>query len=163
MLKPAQLYREELQKKYVECWYKPENQYYSGWTGMQIPDLPDNCYDTHDFVSVDKDNNVIGYISYCINHVSLSVDRLGIISFKKGDLTFGRDIYESICNIFEAYGMNRIEFFAFADNPAVKAYRNFIRKHGGRECAYKRQCARLQDGKLHDAVIFEILAEEFKR
>lgn len=111
MLKPAQLYREELQKKYVECWYKPENQYYSGWTGMQIPDLPDNCYDTHDFVSVDKDNNVIGYISYCINYVSLSVDRLGIISFKKGDLTFGRDIYESICNIFEAYGMNRIEFF----------------------------------------------------
>ena len=35
--------------------------------------------------------------------------------------------------------------------------------HGGRECAYFRQYVRLKDGKLHDSVSFEILAEEFKK
>lgn len=38
-----------------------------------------------------------------------------------------------------------------------------IREHGGKECGYRRQVARLMDGKLHDAVEFEILASEFKR
>ena len=47
------------------------------------------------------------------------------------------------------------------DNPAIRGYRNFIKKHGGRECGYYRQIARLQDGKLHDRVEFEILKEEW--
>ena len=40
---------------------------------------------------------------------------------------------------------------------------DFIKKHGGRECAYHRQVAKLLDGKLHDDVEFEILACEFKK
>ena len=57
--------------------------------------------------------------------------------------------------------MNRISWKAYVDNPAVRGYRNFIKKYGGRECAYHRQIARLQDGRLHDMVEFEILAEEW--
>lgn len=30
MLKTAQLYREELEKKNIESWYKPENIYWHG-------------------------------------------------------------------------------------------------------------------------------------
>ena len=163
MLRAAQLYKDDLQKKFVECWYKPENQYYSGWTGMSIPEIPENNYESHDFVSIDENGNVIGYIGYCVNYVSMSADRFGIISFDKGNLIFGRDVYQAVCNIFEVYGLNRIGFSAYVENPAVKAYRNFIKKHGGRECASKRQYARLQDGKLHDSVEFEILANEFRR
>lgn len=59
--------------------------------------------------------------------------------------------------------MNRIEWWCYADNPAIRGYRNFIKRHGGRECGYWRQIARLQDGQLHDSVSFEILEEEFKR
>ena len=33
MLKPAQLYEEELQKKITESWYKPENMYWNGGAG----------------------------------------------------------------------------------------------------------------------------------
>lgn len=58
--------------------------------------------------------------------------------------------------------MNRISWFAYVENPAIRGYRNFIKKHGGRECGYYRQIAKLQDGKLHDSVCFEILASEFK-
>lgn len=162
MLKPAQLYKDRLYKEYIKTWYDSNYMYYTGWTGDQAPEIPDNNYDSHHFVSVDKDDNIIGYINYSVNWVSMSADRFGIISFKKGNIEFARDVYNAICDLFEKYHMNRISWLAYVENPAIRAYRNFIKKHGGRECGYYRQIARLQDGKFHDSVCFEILASEFK-
>lgn len=163
MIKPAQLYKDKLLEEYVKTWYKLENIYYTGWTGDRVPEIPDNNYDSHHFVSVDKNDNLIGYISYSVDWVSMNAGRFGIISFDKGNIEFARDVYKVICDLFEIYHMNRIGWIAFADNPAIRGYRNFIRKHGGRECGYKRQHAKLQDGKLHDSIEFEILASEFRK
>lgn len=163
MLKPAQAYKDRLYEEYINTWYKPENIFYAGWTGDSMPELPDNNYDSHHFVSVDKNDNLIGYISYSVDWIAMSTDRFGIISFDKGNILFAKDVYKAICDLFEVYHMNRISWCAYADNPAIRGYRNFIRKHGGRECGYHRQNARLQDGKLHDSVEFEILACEFRR
>ena len=58
--------------------------------------------------------------------------------------------------------MNRLEWTCYADNPAIRGYRKFIKLCGGVECGYRRQCVLLPDGKLHDQVRFEILKEEFK-
>lgn len=163
MLKPAQAYKERLYEEYINTWYKPENIFYTGCTGDSMPELPDNNYDSHHFVSVDKNGHLIGYISYSVDWIAMSTDRFGIISFDKGNILFAKDVYKAICDLFEVYHMNRISWCAYADNPAIRGYRNFIRKHGGRECGYHRQIARLQDGKLHDSVEFEVLACEFKR
>lgn len=163
MLKPAQLYKSELYEEYVKTWYKPENIFYTGWTGDRIPEIPDNNYDSHHFVSIDKEGNLIGYISYSVDWISMNADRFGIISFDKGNIIFAKDVYKVVCDLFEVYQMNRISWGAYVDNPAIRGYRNFIKKHGGRECAYYRQNAKLQDGKLHDSVCFEILASEFKK
>ena len=163
MLKPAQLYRDRFAEEYVKTWYKPENIFYTGYTGDRMPELPDNNYDSHHFVSVDKNDNLIGYISYSVDWISMSADRIGIISFDKGNIEFARDVYKAICDLFETYHMNRVSWHAYVENPAIRGYRNFIKKHGGKECGYYRQIAKLQDGKLHDSVEFEILAEEFVR
>ncbi len=163
MLKPAQLYRGKLEEEYYKTWYKPENMYYTGWTGDRVPAVPDNNYDSHHFVSVDKNDNLIGYISYSVDWISMSASHVGIISFNKGNLEFAKDIYKAVCDLFDAYHMNRISWCAYVENPAIRGYRNFIKKHGGKECAYRRQIVKLQDGKLHDSVEFEILAEEFRR
>ena len=109
-----------------------------------------------------NNGNVIGYISYRISWITMSADNFGIISFGN-HIEFARDVYKVICDLFEKHGMNRVSWSAFVENPAVKGYRNFIKKHGGRECAYHRQVAKLLDGKLHDDVEFEILACEFKK
>ena len=162
MLKTAQLYREELEKKNIESWYKPENIYWHGGVGEYTIDLPDNNAENHCFVSVDKNDNVIGYISYSIDWNAMSADNWGMISFDKGNFIFAKDVYQAICDCFTIYGLNRISWYCYADNPAIRGYRNFIKKHGGRECAYFRQMTRLKDGRLHDSVSFEILAEEFK-
>lgn len=163
MLKPAQLYKERLQEENIKAWYKPENIFWNGDTGDSTIDLPDDNYGSHCFVSVDRDNNIIGYICYAVDWSAMSADRFGIISYKKNSIEFAKDLYEVICDLFEKYHMNRISWAAFADNPAIRGYRNFIKKHGGRECGYYRQIARLQDGVLHDSIAFEILAEEFHR
>lgn len=162
MLRPAQLYAEELQRKNTEAWYKPENIYWNGGTGDSNIDLPDNNDYSHCFVSVDNNDNVIGYIAYNVDWSSMSADRFGMISYDKGNLEFVKDLYRAICNLFEIYHMNRVSWRCYADNPAIRGYRNFIKKHGGRECGYYRQIARLQDGKLHDSVQFEIMADEWR-
>ena len=162
MLKPAQLYAEELQRKNTEAWYKQENIFWNGGCGDSTINLPNDNYYEHNFVSVNKNDEVIGYISYLIDWSAMSADKFGIISFDKGNMEFVKDLYKSICDLFEVYNMNRISWYCFADNPAIRGYRNFIKKHGGRECAHCRQVARLQDGKLHDSVQFEILKEEWK-
>lgn len=163
MLEPAQLFKGELMEEYLKTWYKPENMFYAGWTGDCLPELPDNNYDSHHFVSINAYGRLIGYISYSIDWIAMSADRFGIISFDRANILFARDVYKAVCDLFETYHMNRISWCTYADNPAIRGYRNFIRKHGGRECGYHRQNARLQDGKLHDSVEFEILACEFRR
>lgn len=163
MLKPAQLYEGKLQEENIKAWYKPENIFWNGGTGDSIINLPkDNC-DRHCFVSVDRNDNVIGYIGYRVDWSAMSVYGFEIISYQKGNLQFVRDIYQVICNLFGQYNMNRIEWCCYTDNPAIRGYRNFIKRHGGKECGYYRQIAKLQDGKLHDLVHFEILADEFIR
>lgn len=163
MLKPAQLYKDRLYEEYIKTWYNPKYMYYTGWTGDRVPEIPDNNYDSHHFVSVNKMDNLIGYISYSIDWISMSANRFGILSFSGPNLEFAKDVYQVVCDLFEKYHMNRISWFAYVENPAIRAYRNFIERHGGRECGYYRQIAKLQDGKFHDSVQFEILAEEFKR
>lgn len=163
MLKPAQLYKDRLYEEYVKTWYKPENIYYTGWTGDSTPEIPDNNYDSHHFVSVDENGNLIGYISYSVDWISMNADRFGIISFDRGNIVFAKDVYTAVCDLFKKYHMNRISWTAYTDNPAIRGYRNFIKRCGGRECGYHRQVARLQDGKLHDSVEFEILASEFRK
>lgn len=161
MLKPAQLYKHKLQEENIKAWYNPKNIFWNGGSGDSQIEIEEDNYNRHQFVSVDKEENVIGYIGYNVDWSALSADNFGIISFRKGSIEFAKDVYTAIRNIFEVYHLNRMSWFCFADNPAIRGYRNFIKKYGGRESGYNRQIARLQDGKLHDSVEFEILAEEF--
>lgn len=162
MLEPAQLHKAALYKEYVKIWYNSDYMFYMGWTGTNVPDLPDNNYDNHHFVSVDGNGNLIGYISYSVNWVAMCAYDISIISFKIGNIQFIRDVYHVICDLFEKYQMNRVAFFAYADNPAVRGYKNFVKMCGGRECGYSKQVAKLMDGKLHDKIEFEILSEDYK-
>ena len=45
MLKPAQLYKEELEKLFLRTWYDLKYMFYSGWTGSELPTIPDDLID----------------------------------------------------------------------------------------------------------------------
>lgn len=163
MLKPAQLYAEKLREENIRSWYRPENIYWNGWAGESQIELPDDNGSCHCFVSVDKNDDVTGYITYNVDWAAMSAHQFGIISYKKNNLEFAKDLYKVICDCFYKYHFNRIGWCCYADNPAIRGYRNFIKKHGGRECGYYRQIAKLMDGQMHDSVQFEIMADEFKQ
>lgn len=162
MLKPAQLYEEEIKLKKINGWYNKDNIYYYGGTGGSIISFDDNNIDSHDFASVDKDDNVIGYIGYYIDWKVKMVYGLSIISFDKGNLKLIKDLYQAIEDCFFKYNFNRIEWFCYSDNPAIRGYIKFIERCGGIQSGYCRQNIMLQDGKLHDTISFEIMKDEFK-
>lgn len=161
MLRPAQLYKEELNKKFIGIWYDLSYMWYAMGAGMSNIEPGDNNYDSHFFVSVDSKDQVIGFISYNINWDARSATSLGIIAFERFNLTFGRDVIKAIENIFLTYRMNRLSFYSIADNPVIESYRRFVRRYGGTQSGYEHQSRRLLDGTLHDVVHFEIMAEDF--
>ena len=162
MLDIAKKYEKELQDKFIETWYDMKYQYYRDTSGDRIPQLADNCYDRRDFVSLDNNGNVIGFISYFYNDVTRSASQFGIINFGESSAIFAQDVLQVIADIFFKFKLDRIEFWCFEDNPATKGYRRFIKRFGGREVGHLRRVCRLMDGMLHDSVIFEILQEDLK-
>lgn len=162
MLKPAQLYKDNILTKYAEHMYDIDYQWYYGYRGTSLPHIGDNNYENYKFASVNKDNNVIGYISYCVNVSANSCNNFGIMSFEKGNLLFIMDVKQAIDDIFYKYNFNRIDFCCFDGNPALRGYRNFIKRYGGREVGIYKESNRLMDGNLYDSILFEILKKEYK-
>lgn len=162
MLDIAQKYPEELKKKFIETWYDKRYQYYRDSVGDRVPDLPDNCYHSRNFVSLDKKGNIIGYIAYNFSEVTETASCFGIISFDIGNMEFTKDVLQVFGDIFFKYNCRRVEFWCFEDNPAIKGYRAFIKRFGGREVGKLNRVCKLMDGEFHNSVIFEILAEDLK-
>ncbi|MBD5112110.1 MAG: GNAT family N-acetyltransferase [Ruminococcaceae bacterium] len=161
MLKPAQLYKEQLSAALIKTWYDPRYQFYNADEYCGVPDFQNNNERYWQFVSVDNDDNLLGYISFCADRKTMTANWWGALSFHIGDIRFIRDLFDMVHDVFYKYGFERISWICVADNPAVNGYWKFIKRHGGRECGYYRQNTRLMDGKLHDEVCFEILKSEF--
>lgn len=161
MIKLANPYEQELNHKILECSLDPRYMYYFGDNGSYSVSVADNTVYLHDFVSVDKDGKLIGYIGYSISPSARRAHSFGLISFDIGNLTFVRDAQKVITDIFEKYHLNMISWVAYEDNPVVESYRRMCKKFGGKEVAHERQVARLMDGKLHDSITWEVSAEEY--
>ena len=162
MIKTAQLYENKLKQKFLETWYDDRYMFYHDGTGSETSEFPDNNYEKHCFASVDKNNDVIGYVGYWVNWTIKSANNFNIISFDIGNMEFIRDVYKVINDIFYKYNFNRIEFFCVSGNPVMKSYHNFVKRHGGRISGYSRQNCITHDGKIRDSVMFEILKKEYK-
>lgn len=161
MLRPAQLYFREINASLMHRWYDLDFQYYAGTFGMDNNNFPDDNRNEHSFASVDKEDKLIGHIAYTIDRYTNSTNNWRIINFKRGNMIFMDDLKTALIDVFTKYNFARVEWYCVADNPAIRGYRNFIKRFGGRECGYFRNETLLLDGKLHDSVFFELLAEEF--
>lgn len=161
MLKPSKLYEEELQRLYCERWYDDGMQFYTGFSGSNELYIPDNDYEQHHFASVDNDGNVIGFIAYHIDYFSGIADNFGIMSFKKTNYTFAKDLYTAIDNLFMKYKVRSINWRMIGDNPVEKHYRRFCKKYGGREVGKLTKSVRFADGSYHDDYLFELTRENY--
>ena len=93
MLKQAVLYKEELEKKYIASICDDHFKFYNSNSNRQFTfSIVDNDYWSIQRVSVDKDDNVIGYMCCDIARDNRVMRHFGIMNFtKKPNITFARD------------------------------------------------------------------------
>lgn len=161
MIKPAQLYEDKLNLVSISQWYDMDNIYYHGGPSSSEYSLCEDNETCHEFVSVNNNDEVVGLISYHIDWKAKRAFNFGLISFQKGNLIFIKDCYQVFRDIFEKYHLNGVEWLCYSDNPALRGYRNLVKKFNGREVGYFHDRVVLLDGQLHDCIMFEILASDY--
>lgn len=162
MLKNAKLYEERLKPIILEHQYELAQNLACGGTGGNTLGYPDNNYNSHHFVSVDKDDNILGICGYEIDWTSRVVTSIYILSYSDSPRPlFGRDILKMIDDIFLKYNLNKIEWSVYTDNPVIESYRRFCKRYGGKEIGTLHQHILLMDGKIHDSTLFELMREDY--
>ena len=158
MLYPAQLYREELKAKLTACWYDERYAYYFG-DGREEHSIPTDAYWRHDFVHLDKDGHVDGYFSYNYNDGDCSMRNFGLISFAEDGTALVHDAINRVKYML-AHGAQRVEIWAFANNPVNKFYKRMMDRFGGKRVAYLRRTT-IINGEYEDSVCYELLVEDY--
>ena len=164
MLKTAYAYKDKLQSAYNTIVFTDKYKYFnfSNYWDYTIK-LSENSWDNIEMVSVDKNNNVIGYLRAGISRDSDKISSLGILNFYDKNITFSRDLYQFLSNLFNKYNFRKIEFIVVIGNPAEHMYDRIMEKYGGRVVGIKKESTKLVDGKYYDVKLYEIFKEDFER
>lgn len=154
MLKPAQLYKDELKRKLIECWYNPKYEYYFLGDYREFT-VPDNTDWRRDFVCLDSKGEIVGYFAYHHDDAARSLSQFGLISFTGNGALLVRDCIRHIENLVDE-GLRRMEWWAVSDNEANRLYEKIIDRYGGTVAGRMHECYYF-DGRYHDSILYEIL------
>lgn len=160
MIKPAILYKEKLLEKIAETFYDPEYMYYYD-VQPGLPDIADKPDGVYQFVSVDENDEVIGFFSYWVYEPTKRAMNFGLIAFKKFNKVFLKDVERMFKDMFEKFGIESIEWRCYEDNVgAVNLYKAVIKKYGGQIAGFLRKNGCPQSRKISNTYLFEILKED---
>jgi len=164
MLKTAYLYRDEVNKKMAEIAFNPKYMFYNFGTYWSFDyKIADNSWDAMQFVSVDKDNHIIGYLTAETDRVHDKIGNLGIINFQDAYPIFAHDLGNFLTSIFDKFNFRKIEFLVVIGNPIESSYDKIISKYGGRIIGVKKESAKLIDNKYYDVKLYEIFKRDYDR
>lgn len=164
MLLNAKGYQNELQDLLYEVWYDPKYQYYFTSPYRYSVNLDETAYlpeITRDFISVNSEGKIVGYICYIVDSATKLAYNFGAINFTDDGFTFGRDLYQAIDDIFVKFGMETFEFSVVRGNPVEKRYDHLVDKLGGRILCTRHARARNMAGEICDDKLYEITREEY--
>lgn len=160
MLVPAFNYAEELKKKMATTWFDEKYKYYNDTYYSDLK-IDNETWSRHQFVSIDKDGNIIGYIEYSVDRQTYSCDGLSIINFTDNKTIFGMDLGHALTDIFEKFKFRKLVFAVIIGNPIEKSYDKMINKYGGRIVGVYKQHTKLIDGEYYDKKVYEIMREDY--
>lgn len=161
MLDLAIKHKEELQKKLVDTWFTDKYKFVHANTYCEKEKIEDNTWNKHQFVSVDKDGNVIGYIRYNVSRSDNSCNGLCIYNFSDNKVIFGMDLGHALQDIFDKFKFRKLTFCVVVGNPIEKSYDKMIKKYNGRIIGTWRKEFKLYDGEYYDKKSYEILREDY--
>ena len=157
MLKPAVLFKDELDKLFASELYSHKYFYYVGYAyGFELPNIraQDEYYQ---WASVDDNGEVLGYLAYHIDPHTDSVDRFGWYSFEDGNQIVVKDCYEKLEELIAEH--HRVEWRVIEGNHAIRGYDRFCEKHNGnRVCLH--HVTKDEVGNYLNEFIYEIINPE---
>ena len=153
MLKPAILYKEELEKKFAEQLYSDEYYYYSGYAhcnSLQEIRAEDNIYR---YAIVDNDE-VVGWFAYNIQPETDTVYSFGLYSFAPGNPVIGIDVMRKMEEL--VVNFRRVEWRMIGGNKVERHYDRFCQRHNGNKVILHDVC-KDNHGQYHNECIYEIV------
>lgn len=162
MLKLAYLYKDKLNEKYAQIAFDERYKFYVGQYWSYSLDINDNSWDVIQMVSVDKNDNVIGYLSANVDRFSNKASSVGAINFDRNiNLVFSKDLHKFLEDLFIKYNFRKVEWWVIVGNPAEKMYNKIIKKYGGKVTGIKKESIMTPDGILADVKEYELFRETY--
>ena len=163
MLKLAYNYSSELREAYQQIIFNDKYKYYNNGIYWEYDfSVAASSWNGLDFVSVDKDNKILGYLGAGIDRHSEKIDCLKIMNFaQKGNVTFSKDLFQFMLDLFLKFNYRKVDFSVVVGNPIEKMYDKYCLKYGGKIVGVKKENSRLQDGKYYDLKLYEIFRKDF--
>ena len=157
MLKPAICYKEQIENALKEYFYTDDMMYYTGWIDSHLISVDDSCENgKYQYSVIDKENNLVGYITYSVDRYSSCAYNFGAFSFDRGNPIMGKELFDLLEKLVNT--LHRVEFRAISGNPAVRGYDKFLKKHSdiGKKHILK-DVFRDASGKYHDDYVYEFV------
>ena len=162
-LRPAILYKEEIEREIRKKYYTDGMFYASASLENFLPDIKDNadyegCFR---YAIIDDADKIIGYIEYQVNYYVSRASMFLTFSFAdtpKRKYQFGKAVYEIIDGL--THRVHSIEWRAVQGNPACRAYDKIAQRYHGNKLVCRDAC-RDKYGNYHDDYIYEILMPKF--
>lgn len=163
MLVPAILYKDQLIKKHHEIWFDDKYTYWNNGNYWEDLTVNADTWNDHQFVSI-YNGEIIGYIAYSINRSANYAYSLGALKYSNHfSATFSLDLGRVLQDIFEKFHFNKLKFSVVIGNPIEASYDKLIDRYGGHIVGIQKDDVRLQDGKLYNKKLYEIMSEEYFR
>lgn len=138
-------------------YYTDDMMYESGGLSNWTPDIREEPESGRfQYAIVDSNGKLVGYLDYFVDWYSSCASRFGLMSFDRGNITVGRDLYAELNKLLNEYKLHRIEWRMIGGNPVERSYDRFCNKHNGTKHVLK-DAIKDKYGKYHDDIIYEII------
>lgn len=163
MLDLAMKYDSKLKELFSKVVFDEKYMFYNGQSWFKEYEVKKSTWDRHEFVSLDSNNNIIGFISYGVDRNSYNTHGFGAINFSDNIITFGKDVFTCFDEIFTKFKFRKCSYFVYIGNPIEKTYDKLTLKYGGRIIGTALKADRLMDGNYYDEKSYEIFREDYLR
>lgn len=161
MLDLAIKHETKLKELFANIVFDKKYMFYSGSSYYDAYESVKSTWNKHEFVSLDYNGNVIGYIKYNIDRETLNCNCLQIINFSDNKMIFGLDVMTCLDEIFTKFQFRKLAYGVYVGNPIEKTYDRLTKLYGGRIVGTKLQDSKLIDGNYYDFKLYEIFKEDY--
>lgn len=162
MLKIAYFYKDRLQD-----WLKDNIEsdifyyYFIHCNKYDEFDISPNDKNKIQYVSVNKNDDIIGYMSAVLDRNTNSVQEVPVVRIGNQTTQFGIDLLRFFDKLYE-FGVQKCKFTSVVGSEMQLMLETMVEKIGGRKIGVLKRDCRLRDGSLADVKLFEVTREEYE-